>query len=115
MQKILIHVFSFLFVTDVFAAEAFLKHDQIVETLNDVVLYAENNGHSVEQIFQKSGATYYSAGGSQSQGTWKVVADQYCSTWPPNPSLACYDVAQDGDKVTFIDKSGKRFEMSLTK
>jgi hypothetical protein len=98
-----------------FAAEVLLKNSEITSLLNDVVLHSESNGQTVEQIFQKSGVTFYSAGGGQSQGNWHVQGDQYCSTWPPNPSWACFDVARDGNKVTFISKSGKRFEMSLIK
>ncbi len=115
MRKILIAAISLFWFGAACAAEMLLKHDEIVSVLSDTVLHASNNGNPAEQIFQKSGVTFFSAGGNQSQGTWTVVGDQYCSAWPPNPALACYDIARDGDKVTFIDKSGKRFEMSLAK
>lgn len=115
MTRIILLATSFLLSTQTFAAEIILKNAEITTVLSDVVLNAESNGQPANQIFQKSGVTFYNAGGSQSQGTWKVEGDQYCSTWPPNPSWACYDVARDGDKVTFIAKSGKRFEMSLAK
>jgi hypothetical protein len=115
MLRTILLTTSLLISAQAFAAETILKNAEIIVLLTDVVLNAESNGQSANQIFQKSGATFYNAGGSQSQGTWKVEGDQYCSTWPPNPSWACYDVARDGDKVTFIAKSGKRFEMSLTK
>ncbi len=113
MRKILIATLSLFWVKAACAAETILKHDEIVSVLTDAVLHAINNDNPAEQIFQKSGVTFFSSGGNQSQGTWKVVGDQYCSTWPPNPALACYHIARDGDKVTFIDKSGKRYEMSL--
>lgn len=113
MRKTLIVVISLLCASAAGAVETTLNHDEIVSVLTDAVLYAINNGNPAEQIFQKSGVTFFSTGGNQSQGTWKVVGDQYCSSWPPNPALVCYDIARDGDKVTFIDKSGKRFVMSL--
>jgi hypothetical protein len=115
MRAQLTLIFSAFLAVPSIASEITLKHDEIVSLLTDVVLYADQNGQVVDQIFQKSGATFYNAGGSQSQGTWQVVGDQYCSTWPPNPALACYVVVGDADKVTFIDKSGKRFEMRLHK
>jgi hypothetical protein len=115
MLRITLLTTSLLYSTQAFAAETILKNAEITALLTDVVLKAEGNNQPTSQIFQKSGVTFYNAGGSQSQGTWKVEGDQYCSTWPPNPSWACYEVARDGDKVTFIAKSGKRFEMSLAK
>jgi hypothetical protein len=115
MRAQLTLIFSAFLAVPSIASEIILKHDEILTLLSDVVLDATQNEPPVNQIFQKSGVTFYNAGGSQSQGTWQVVGDQYCSTWPPNPSLACYNVARDEDKVTFIDKSGKRFEMMLHK
>jgi hypothetical protein len=115
MLRITLLTTNLLFSTQAIAAETILKTAEITALLTDVVLNAEDNGQPANQIFQKNGVTFYNAGGSQSQGAWKVEGNQYCSIWPPNPSWACYDVARDGDKVTFIAKSGKRFEMSLTK
>jgi hypothetical protein len=115
MLKRLTLIASLLFVGNANAAEALLKHDEIMKLLSDRIVYGENNGLPTDQIFQKSGVTYYNSGGSQSQGTWFVQGDQYCSTWPPNPTVACFDIARDGDKVTFIAKSGKRYETRLTK
>jgi hypothetical protein len=97
------------------ATETLLKGPDIQLLLADVVVYGELNGQLIDQIFQKSGVTFYSSGGGQSQGSWNVTGDQYCSVWPPNPTWACFDIARDGNNVTFIAKSGKRFEMRLTK
>jgi hypothetical protein len=97
------------------ASETLLNGPDIQLLLADVVLYGELNGQPIDQIFQKSGVTFYNSGGGQSQGSWNVTGDQFCSVWPPNPTWACFDVTRDGDKITFIAKSGKRFEMRLTK
>ncbi len=115
MRKIILPIASFFIASSALANEVILKGAEVKNLLTDVVLMGESSGQPASQIFQKSGATFYNAGGSQSQGAWKVEGDQYCSVWPPNPSWACYDVARDGDKVTFISNSGKRTEMSLTK
>lgn len=90
-----------------------LKGSDIQELLSDVVLSAEDNGKTVEQIFQKSGVTLYSVAGSQSQGFWRVEADKYCSQWQPNPSWSCYAVVRDGQAVTFVSSIGKHYEMNL--
>jgi hypothetical protein len=97
------------------AAETTLKQAEIAGVLTDSILYSKDNTQEIEQIFQKSGVTFYSMGSSQSQGNWKIENDQYCSVWPPNQTWACYDLVRDGDKVTFIAKSGKRTEMTLKK
>ena len=109
MKKILLA--SFLFLTSAQAAEVKLSGAEMQVILSDKILYAKD----AEQIFQKSGVTYYASGGNQSQGNWKIEAEKYCSQWPPNQAWACYDIMQDGNKVTFISKDGNRTEMSVTK
>jgi hypothetical protein len=83
--------------------------------LTDATLYGTDNGQPSEQIFQKSGATFYSIPNGQSQGSWKIDGNKYCSAWPPNPMWVCYDVINDGAAVTFVSSSGKKTAMSLTK
>jgi hypothetical protein len=88
-----------------------LKGDQINATLLDVSLYGTQNGAKVEQIFQKSGTTFYLVNGASSIGQWEVRNDQYCSVWPPNPTWSCYDVYADVTTVTFVDKHQQVFIM----
>jgi hypothetical protein len=109
MKKLLL--ISLLLISSAKAGETKLTGAEMQAILYDKILY----GKDVEQIFQKSGATFYSAGGSQSQGNWKIEGEKYCSQWPPNEAWACYDITQDGDRITFISKDGNRTEMSLTK
>ena len=97
------------------AAELKLSGPEIQNVLTDKTLFGTDHNQPAEQIFQKSGATFYSSGGSQSQGAWKIEGDKYCSQWPPNQAWPCYDVTKDGDKITFISASGARTEMSLVK
>jgi hypothetical protein len=87
----------------------------IAALLTDATLYGTDNGQPSEQVFQKSGVTFYSVPNGQSQGSWKIEGNKYCSAWPPNPSWVCYDVINDGAAVTFVSPSGKRTAMSLTK
>lgn len=98
-----------------FAAEVQLSGAQIAAMLNNNVLYGETNGQATDQIFQKNGVTYYHIGSGQSQGQWKVVSDQFCSQWSPNPAWVCYDVTREGQSVIFISPSGERSEMILSK
>lgn len=109
MKKILLA--SLFMICAVQAAEMKLDGAEMQSILNDKVLY----GKDAEQIFQKSGVTFYSSGGNQSQGNWKIDGEQYCSQWPPNQTWACYDITQDGNKITFVSKDGNRTEMSITK
>jgi hypothetical protein len=82
---------------------------EITAALSDHTLGGTGaDGKPWEQIFQKSGVTFYSAGGAQSQGAWAVRGDQYCSQWPPNPSWSCYDFSADGDVYTFTSASGQK-------
>jgi len=86
-----------------FAQEAWtpLNGAQISEALTDRKLtYA-----AAWQEFRASGRTLYNAG-QDSWGYWRVVGDQYCSQWPPSGLWDCYDMAQNGDKLRFIDAQG---------
>jgi hypothetical protein len=109
MKKILLA--SLLLISSAHAAETKLTGAEMQAILYDKILY----GKDVEQIFQKSGVTFYLSGGNQSQGNWKIEAEKYCSQWPPNEAWACYDMSRDGNKIAFISKDGNRSEMSLTK
>ena len=109
MKKILL--VSLFFIGSAQAAEVPLSGTEIQLILSDKILYSKD----VEQIFQKSGVTFYISGGNQSQGNWKIEGDKYCSQWPPNQAWACYDITRDGKKITFISKDGNRTEMSVTK
>jgi hypothetical protein len=109
MKKILLA--SLLLISSAHAAETKLTGAEMQAILYDKILY----GKDVEQIFQKSGVTFYLSGGNQSQGNWKIDGEKYCSQWPPNEAWACYDMTQDGNKITFISKDGNRTEMSITK
>jgi hypothetical protein len=91
-----------------------LSGQEIVALLSDRSLYAGKPGE-IEQIFQTQGTTFYLVNGQSSNGTWRVVKDQYCSVWPPNPTEVCYDVARDGDAVNFVSRYGKVFPMRLAK
>ncbi len=109
MMRILLGLVILLGVTGlVLAEETKLSAGQIAAALSDKTLHGEGE---IEQIFQKGGMTIYTADGNVSQGLWKVDGDAYCSQWPPNETWSCYDVMQDGSKITFVSKSGKRYEM----
>jgi S-adenosylhomocysteine hydrolase len=113
MNKILLLCSAFALLTSsAIAEERKLTGAEITAALTDTVLSAKTD---TTQIFQMSGVTFYSENGSQSQGFWKVSGDQYCSQWPPNTAWPCYDVLQDGSKITFVSASGNRYEMQLPK
>ena len=97
------------------ASENVVKSPELETLFTDVSLYGVGDNAQVEQIFQKSGVTFYLENGSSTQGNWKIENDKYWSQWPPNPSWACYDVLRDGDVVTFVSSTGKRTPMSLKK
>jgi hypothetical protein len=105
----------FLLSVNANAGESMLKGPEIQLLLSDKILYGENNAYPIEQIFQKSGVTYYNSGGGQSQGSWHVKDDQFCSNWPPNPTWVCFNMVRDGDRIFFQGESDKRIEMHLTK
>ena len=109
MKKILLA--SLLMICNAHAAEKKLSGAEMQSVLSDKILYAKGN----EQIFQKSGVTFYASGGNQSQGNWKIDGEKYCSQWPPNQAWACYGMTQDDNKITFISKDGDRTEMSVVK
>jgi hypothetical protein len=95
------------------AVEERLNGEIIKAVLSDKVLTANTDGRKIEQIFQASGLTLYIVDGQQSQGTWKVEGDKYCSQWPPSQIWACYDVTRENEIITFISSSGTRYPMAL--
>jgi hypothetical protein len=91
------------------AGEQSLTGADIGEVLTDHTLQGvRDDGKEWQQIFQKSGATFYAIGNAQSQGLWEVRGDQYCSQWPPNESWACYAMTRDGTTFHFISAAGQR-------
>ena len=114
MKWLLCSVFVILLSGTSFASGS-LSGEGIAALLTDATLYGSDNGQPSEQVFQKSGVTFYSVPNGQSQGSWKIEGNKYCSAWPPNPTWVCYDVINDGAAVTFVSPSGKRTLMSLTK
>jgi hypothetical protein len=111
MKNILLLCSAFaLMIAPLHADDRKLNGSEITAVLTDTVLSAKTD---TTQRFQKSGVTFYSENGSQSQGFWKVDGDKYCSQWPPNTAWPCYDVLQDGSKITFVSASGNRYEMQL--
>jgi hypothetical protein len=109
MKKLLL--IGLLLISSAQAAETKLTGAEMQTILSDKILH----GKDAEQIFQKSGVTFYSSGGNQSQGSWKIDGEKYCSQWPPNEAWACYDILKDGNKIIFISKDANRTEMSLVK
>lgn len=93
------------------AGEQKLSGTEIQLALNDHTYGGVGEeGKSWEQIFQKSGVTFYATGGAQSQGKWEVRGDQYCSQWPPNEAWACYDVmVAENLVIIFVSASGTRY------
>ena len=98
--------------TPAVADDVQLDSAAITAALTDHVFTGEDKGRKTEQIFQKSGTTYYSVDGSQSQGSWQVRGDQFCSQWPPNQSWTCYGMVSDGNSITFVAASGKRYRVT---
>jgi hypothetical protein len=90
------------------ADERKLSGAEIKQALADHTLKGKGDNGEWTQDFDPSGRTTYSQGNSNSPGTWQIKGDQYCSAWPPNPNLSCYDVTRDGDTVTFISSGGGR-------
>jgi hypothetical protein len=107
--------FAAVFISSVaHAGDVKLTGAEITAALADHTLGGKNEDNkSWQQIFQKSGVTYYSAGGAQSQGVWAVRGDQYCSQWPPNESWTCYDLMTDGKTYSFVSASGRRTSGTL--
>lgn len=86
---------------------------EITAVLSDQIFVGADPADDIEQIFQKSGLTLYSANGAQSQGTWKVDGNKYCSVWPPSEHWSCYAVVQEGEVITFVSTSGTRYPVKL--
>lgn len=54
------------------------------------------------QAFHADGTTLY----GDEVGKWRVLGDQYCSTWPPRDSWTCYALEHSGPQLRFIGEVG---------
>lgn len=97
------------------AEERKLSGAEIKQALSGHTLKGESDSGEWTQDFDPSGRTTYSQGNSNSPGIWQVKGDQYCSSWPPNPNLSCYDVTKDGNTITFISTGGGRAPAVIAK
>ncbi len=78
------------------AEERQLTGEEILKLLPSI----KAKGSNYTQTFTKNGLTTYVYDGRPSEGRWMVQSNQYCSTWPPNNIIECYDVLADTDQKT---------------
>jgi hypothetical protein len=98
-----------------FAGPQKLNAMQIHELLSDRIIYSVPTVAPSEQLFQKAGATYFSENGNQTQGSWKIENDKYCSVWPPSENWVCYEMTREGNLINFISPSGNVSTYQLNK
>ena len=65
------------------------------EEINNLLPTIKVSGENYIQTFTQKGLTTYIYDGRPSEGRWMVQDNQYCSTWPPNNAIECYDVLVD--------------------
>jgi hypothetical protein len=82
-----------------------LNAEGIVAALSERALVYEDGAR---QTFRESGRTTYSVGAGDSQGSWRVEGDQYCSNWPPATTWSCYAFEWDAEsgRLRFVSASG---------
>ena len=87
-----------------------LSGQEITELLPKIIAYGV--GTDTVQTFETSGLTEYSGSGRPTIGTWWATDSQYCSTWPPATTEACYTVLLDEavlpPRITWISDKGAR-------
>ncbi len=88
----------------------FVAADEFQQLTGDEILMALagkklDYGEGITQTFDSNMQTQYFSG-RPSSGRWAVRDDRYCSVWPPSDFWACYDVAQSGETIRFVDDSG---------
>ena len=72
------------------------------EAISDLLTGTTVVYEGARQIFHTSGVTDYITD-RPSQGRWAARAGQYCSTWPPSDTWACYDVlTREEDGKTWV-------------
>lgn len=102
------------------AAEHKLTGPEIERLLTDATVSGGSGDAAFKQYFASGGGTtYVGSENTPSQGSWRVQGDQYCSTWPPAASWACYDVEGDAaaspPTVTWIGENGVRYTGTVAK
>lgn len=60
-----------------------------------------------KQDFFADGRTLYEVR-QPSWGNWRVIANQYCSIWPPSDAWVCYDLERHkfGLQLRFVSRNG---------
>ena len=99
-------IFLFGLGISAYSEEVKLTGPKITDALSEREVKGNDTGQTSAQIFRSNGATFYSIGQAQQIGNWKIIADQYCSVWPPSEHWVCYDVFQDGNAIRFLSPSG---------
>jgi hypothetical protein len=89
-----------------FADALKLTGPQIAKALSEKILVSAKADDTSTQLFKANGATFYSSGSTQQQGSWRIKGDQYCSLWPPSETPSCYDVYVTAGTVRFVSSSG---------
>jgi hypothetical protein len=113
MQLSLFILGLFLFCSLTHAEDKKLDAAEIQVLLNDITLKSIDAERAVEQVFQKSGATFTIDIETKalSQGFWRLEGDKYCSQWPPSEHWSCYDVYGNDKIVVFVSSNGTRYQM----
>ncbi len=70
------------------------------EAISNLLPDIKAKGSNYSQTLTQNGLTTYVYDGRPSEGRWMVQGNQYCSTWPPNNIVECYDVLADTDQKT---------------
>lgn len=73
----------------------------------------ESDGKSYAEYYAPDGTLRGKSGGEAYAGSWKVVGEQLCFTYPKEGGPAevdCYDVFKNGDAIAWVDSAGKTVE-----
>jgi len=112
-MKVVTSVLLALF-PSILAADGFLRllNDEAITAAlaNETIVY---DAYTM-QHFAADGSTQYVTE-RMSDGRWTARDGQYCSTWPPSDTWACYDIQISGNVVRFIGSDGSVSEGTYRK
>ena len=71
-----------------------------------------SDGKPYTEYYAADGSLRGISGGEAYSGSWKVVEDKLCFTYPTADAseIECYAVFKNGDSLTWIDSNGRVVE-----
>ncbi len=81
--------------------------------VNDRTYRGDYEGKPYAEYYAPDGSLRGKTGDEAYTGSWKVVGEQLCFTYPADDQTDCYDVFKNGEAFTWVGPAGKVVETTF--